>query len=151
MSEEPIPSTPRISKKEEPLIAFLHTVILYCIRLLSILMVIVILASIIDVGYVMYDKIIVTKPIGVLHIEGILTVLGAFIAVLIAVEVFNNITIYLKEDRIHGKLVLSTALIAVSRKVIILDYGNVDASYLYAMAAVVLATALAYWVVAHKT
>lgn len=141
----------KAQKKEEPLVKHSHTIILYCVRILSILMVLVIIASVVDVIYMLYDKIIVTKPIGVLHIDSILSVLGSFIAVLIAIEVFNNIVVYLREDKVHAKLVLSTALIAVSRKIIIFDYNTVDPAYLYAISAAVVAAALAYWIVAYKS
>jgi uncharacterized membrane protein (DUF373 family) len=138
-------------QKEEPLVKFLQKIISYCVRFLAILMVVVILASIVDVIFILYDKLIVTKPLGYFHIEEILIILGAFIGVLIAIEIFNNIIVYLKEDFLHARLVLSTALIAVSRKVIITDYKATEPGYVYALAAVVLATAIAYWIIAHKS
>ncbi len=136
-----------LKKADDPLIGFLHKIILYCIKFLAILMIVVIVASVLDVVYIIYDKIILSNPLGVLHVEGILTVLGAFIAVLIAIEIFNNIIVYVKSETIQAKLVLSTALIAISRKVIILDYKTTPTEYIYATAAMVLATAIAYWVV----
>ena len=42
-------------------------------------------------------------------------------AVLIAIEIFINIMVYLREDVIHVKIVLATTLMAIARKVIILD------------------------------
>jgi uncharacterized membrane protein (DUF373 family) len=136
--------------KDDHFVSILHKAILYCVRYMSILMVFVIIASVADVSYVVYDKIVLSKPIGVIQIEDILIILGAFIGVLIAIEIFNNIVIYLKEDTVHAKLVLSTALIAVSRKVIILDYKTAEPHYIYALAAAILATALAYWIITHK-
>ena len=137
-----------IKLREEPLVNVLHTIIRYCVKLLAILMIVVIIASIVDVIYILYDKLVITQPIGYFHVEGILAILGAFIAVLIAIEVFHNIIVYLHEDTLHVKLVLSTALIAVSRKVIVLDYSTTSPAHIYAIAAVVVATAGAYWIVA---
>jgi len=128
----------------------LNKIILISIRILAVMMVFVILASLFDVGFIIYDKIIETKPMGVLNIEEIIGILGAFIGMLIAIEIYNNIIIYLKEESIHVKLVLATALIAVSRKVIILDYKTIDPSYIYATAAIVAATAVAYWIAAYQ-
>jgi len=137
-------------RKKDPLISGLNKIISYCVKILAVMMILVILSSLIDVGFIMYDKIITTRPVGVLHIESILTVLGAFIAVLIAIEIFNNIIVYLKSDSVHVKLVLATALIAISRKVIILDYNNIAPINIFATAALVLATAIAYWIVTPK-
>lgn len=143
-------NTKSIKPKEDPLVAVLHKIIHYTIKALAVLMIVVIFATMIDVIYILYDKIFVSRPIGFFHIEDILGILGAFIAVLIAIEVFNNIIVYLHENTLHVRLVLSTALIAISRKVIILDYNNTSAPHLYAIAAVIFATAISYWVVCYK-
>ena len=68
-------------------------------------------------------------------------------AVLIAIEIFVNIVSYLRDDVIHVRIVLATALMAIARKVIILDYSTTGPQYIYATAAVVAAMALAYWLV----
>lgn len=56
------------------------------------------------------------------EIGDILQTFGAFMAVLIAIEIFINITLYLRTDVIPVKLVVATALMAICRKVIIFDY-----------------------------
>lgn len=153
MSDQELALPPDTKKKEDPLTHSLNKIVIYCVKALAILMIVVILASLVDVVYILYNNLVAMNgvPLGLLHVEGILTILGAFIAVLIAIEVFNNIIVYLKEDSLHAKLVLSTALIAISRKVIILDYKATPPEYVYALAAMVLATAIAYWVVNHKS
>jgi len=139
------------SQQPDRLLAVLHKIILYSVKLLAVMMIMVILASIVDVGFILYDKIIFTRPVGVLHIENIVTVLGAFLAVLIAIEIYHNIIVYLKEDTVHLKLVLSTALIAIARKVIVLDYSIIPPQTMYAVAALVMATGIAYWIVSYKS
>ncbi|MHB8764661.1 MAG: phosphate-starvation-inducible PsiE family protein [Deferrisomatales bacterium] len=85
-----------------------------------------------------------------LNIGDILAIFGAFMAVLIAIEIFINITLYLREDVIHVKLVVATALMAIARKVIVFDYKSVEAEYVWATAAVVLTLGVTYWLVATK-
>ena len=87
------------------------------------------------------------SPRGFLQITDILATFGAFMAVLIAIEIFVNIVSYLRDDVIHVRIVLATALMAIARKVIILDYSTTSSEYVYATAAVVAAMALAYWLV----
>jgi uncharacterized membrane protein (DUF373 family) len=74
---------------------------------------------------------------------------GAFMVVLIAIEIFQNIILYLRDDVIHVKIVLATALMAIARKVIILDYDELEPMYIFATGAVLVATGIAYWFV-HK-
>jgi uncharacterized membrane protein (DUF373 family) len=128
----------------------MHQAILVCIRVLAVLMVAVIFAGTFDVLHTVYNDILMNPPYGFIHVENIVHILGAFLAVLIAIEIYTNIIIYLKEDSINLKLVLSTALIAIARKVIVLDYKTTSPEYIYATAAVILAAAGAYWIVTHK-
>ena len=83
----------------------------------------------------------------ILTITDILATFGAFMAALIAIEIFINITIYLREDVIHVKIVMATALMAIARKVIILDLSQIEPEYLWGIASVVLAISLRYWLV----
>lgn len=130
--------------KDEPLIRFLNRIIDYSVRALAILMTLVIVWGVADVVYVIYDR-LTQAPLFLLDISDILATFGAFIAVLIAIEIFVNITIYLREDVIHVRIVLATALMAIARKVIILDFEETSWEYVFAIAAVVLAMSLAYW------
>ncbi len=141
---------PKIKVKKEVLIGLLNKIVYGCVRVLAVLMIVVIVASVADVVFIIYNKIFIIRPLGYFHIEEILNVLGAFIGVLIAIEIFNNVIIYLEKDSLHVRLVLATALIAVSRKVIILDYQTVEPTYLYGIGALVLATALAYCMITYS-
>ena len=135
-----------MENKQEPLIHLLTNLIHFAVRVLAILMTLVIIWGVIDVGYVIYSKII-TPPLGLMTISDILAVFGAFMAVLIAIEIFLNITVYLREDAIHVKIVMATALMAIARKIIILDFEKVEPSYIWAAATVILALSVGYWLI----
>lgn len=119
------------------------------VRALAVLMTGVIVFGVADVVYVLYKR-LMAEPRGLLEISDILATFGAFMAVLIAIEVFVNIVSYLREDVIHVRIVLATAMMAIARKVIILDYNTTSPQYIYATAAVVAAMALAYWLVVRE-
>lgn len=134
---------------KEPLIIHLQTIIYWAVRLLAIMMVVVIIMGVVDVAWTLYLR-IVEPPYFILTIADILATFGAFMAVLIAIEIFINITIYLREDVIHVKIVIATALMAVARKVIILDMDKTEPLELFGLAALVITASSAYWLV-HKT
>jgi uncharacterized membrane protein (DUF373 family) len=75
---------------------------------------------------------------------------GALLVVLIAIEIFLNITLYLREDIIHVRLVVATALMAIARKVIVFDFKEISPPYVLATGAVVLALGITYWLVSVK-
>jgi uncharacterized membrane protein (DUF373 family) len=139
-----------IDESEEPLIHWLHVVIRFCVRVLAVLMTLVIMWSVADVAWVLYERAI-ASPVGLLNVNDILVSFGAFMAALIAIEIFLNIVLYLRDDVLHVKLVLATALMAIARKVIVLDYKTLEPEYIWATAAVVFALSIGYWLVAKKT
>lgn len=130
----------------DPLIRMLHVVIRFCVKLLALLMVVVILLGVADVCYVMYTR-LMAPPVLLLDVGDIFKIFGAFMVVLIAIEIFINIRLYLGSNTLPIKLVLATALMAIARKVIVLDLNNTQPMYVFAIATVVLALGITYWLV----
>ena len=143
------PRPPRIEPLDEPFIRMLAASIRYAVRFLAVLMVMVIWWGVADVVYVLYSR-VSTQPYYLLNISDIFATFGAFMAVLIAIEIFINIISYLRDNVIHIKIVLATAFMAVARKVIVLDYQEVGAAYVFGTAALMLALAVAYWLAVVK-
>jgi uncharacterized membrane protein (DUF373 family) len=75
------------------------------------------------------------------------TIFGLLLNVLIAIEILENVTAYLRKHVFQIELVIATSLIAVARKIIILDLEKTTGINLMALAATILALAAAYWVV----
>lgn len=135
---------------DDPFIGFLHKIIRGAVRVLAALMVLVIVWGIGDVLYVLYQR-LMAPPFMLLSISDILSTFGAFLAVLIAIEIFMNITLYLKTNVIPVKLVVATALMAISRKVIIFDFEKLIPMYIIATASVVTALGVTYWLISKKS
>lgn len=135
---------------EDPTIRFLHRIIRLAVKVLAVLMVIVIVWGIGDVIYVLYQR-LTEPPFLLLQINDILATFGAFLAVLIAIEIFINISMYLSTNVIPVRLVIATALMAIARKVIIFDYDNITPPFIYGTAAVVLALGITYWLITKKS
>lgn len=130
----------------DKLIKHLFWVMRWCVRAMAVMMVFVIIMGVVDVGWTIYQK-LASAPVFILTISDMLATFGAFMAVLIAIEILINIVIYLREDAIHVKIVMATALMAIARKVIILDIDKVSPAYVYAIAAVALAMSIGYWLI----
>lgn len=141
----------KINENEEPFVHWLHVVIRFCVRILAVLMTLVIMWSVADVAWVLYQRAIVSPTVGLLNMDDILVSFSAFMVTLIAIEIFLNIVLYLRDDILHVKLVLATALMAIARKVIVMDYKTLEPTYIWATAAVIFALSIGYWLVAKKT
>ena len=114
------------------------------VRLMSIIMVVVIFFAILDTGYTFFT-LLFTPPYLILDISDLLKVFSAALVVLIAIEIYSNVTLYLTANVIHVKLVVATALMAVARKVITLDDKSLDATYFLGYAWLGLAFGITYW------
>ena len=128
---------------EDPFIRFLHLTLRAGVKFLALLMVAVIMLSILDVLFTIYDK-ISHPPYLKLTTNDLLETFGTFLIVLIAIEIFINITLYIRSDVIPVKLVVATALMAISRKVIVFDYHHLDPTYVSSSALVVISLGITY-------
>ena len=80
--------------------------------------------------------------------DGLIRLLDEILVILIALEVLQNLTAYLREHTIQIELVLVTALTAVARKVIVMQPGvQKNPSELIGLGVSVLSLAAAYWLV----
>ncbi len=86
-------------------------------------------------------------PFMLLTITDILKTFAAFLAVLIAIEIYQNIVVYIRTDVFPLKLVIATALMAIARKIIILDFKEIEAEYIFATAAATLALGISYYLI----
>jgi uncharacterized membrane protein (DUF373 family) len=115
------------------------------LSLISMMMLVVGLATI-ELGWVIIRDII-TPPIILLEIDELLEIFGFFLLVLIGIELLETIKAYLMTHVVHVEIVLEVALIAIARKVIILDLEKYESLTLVGIAALISAVALAFWVI----
>ncbi|WP_027366740.1 phosphate-starvation-inducible PsiE family protein [Desulfocurvibacter africanus] len=138
-----------IQGSNDPFICFLQRILRLSVRMLAVLMTLVILWGILDVIWVLYQRLL-EPPFMLLQINDILATFGAFMAVLIAIEIFANIVMYLQQDVIHIRLVLATALMAAARKVIVLDFKETEWQHVAALGGIIISLGISYWLLAHR-
>ncbi|HJN36002.1 MAG: phosphate-starvation-inducible PsiE family protein [Prochlorococcus sp.] len=116
-------------------------------RVLSVITGIVIIAALVQLSVVVGQVLLDTSNANWLG-DDLLKVLGDLLTVLIALEVMQNITSYLRKHVVQVELVLVTALTAVARKVIVLPPGSENKPQLLAgLGLAALCLAGAYWLV----
>ena len=110
------------------------------------MMVIVVVLTTVELGWVIIRDII-TPPIILLEIDELLEIFGFFLLVLIGIELLETIKAYLVTNVVHVEIVLEVALIAIARKVIILDISQYESLTLIGVAALISAVGLAFLVI----
>jgi len=110
------------------------------------MMALVVALATIELGWVIV-KDILTPPVLLLEINELLDIFGLFLLVLIGLELLDTIKSYLVEHKLHVEIVLVVAMIAIARKVIILDTEKLSALALLGIGAIILALAIGYYLV----
>ncbi len=80
----------------------------------------VLAASLLELVWYIFQS-LTNEPLYLLESHELITVLGAFLLVLIGVELLDTIKAYFSENTIHVEIVVLLAIIAIARKVILLD------------------------------
>jgi len=132
------------TNERDPILRWLHRIMRLAAYVLAIAMVFVILVGVISVLHTIYLNLI--QPPYFL-IPDIIKTFGAFLAVLIAYEIFSNIRLYIRSDVFPMKLVVATAIMAIARKIIILDMAEYSALDLVGMGVIVVGLGITYWLI----
>jgi len=111
---------------------------------LAVLLILVVVLSTVDLGFLIARE-IWKPPRFLIPVQGLLEIFSFFLLILIGVELLETLKAYVKKDVIHMRLVLEVALIAMARKVIILEPDSVPGLTLFGMAALILALGVAFY------
>ena len=100
----------------------------------------------IDLGWIIV-KDILTPPLFLLEVDELLELFGAFLLVLVGMELLNMVKAYITEKTVHVEVTLVVAIIAIARKVVILEPKGLDALTLVGIAAIIFALTAGYYFV----
>ena len=120
------------------------------VLVLVVLMAVVLLLSTVELAWVII-KDVITPPILILEIDELLEIFGLFMLVLIGIELLETIAkTYMAESVDHAQIVMAVAIIAIARKVIILDVKDYSGLALVGIAAIILALSIGYYLIKKK-
>jgi len=111
---------------------------------LSILLAAVILLGTVDLTVNLIKDVLYTAPHYLVGIDQMLDLFGLFLIVLLGLELLEMVKAYLHDDLIHAEVVLIVALIALARKVIIMEFHEPSPLTLVGVAVLVLSLAISY-------
>jgi uncharacterized membrane protein (DUF373 family) len=115
------------------------------IQVLMGMMAIVLTLATIDLGWIII-KDLKKPPFLILSVDQLLELFGLFMLVVIGLELLETIMkTYITRDMPHYEVVLAVAIIAISRKIIVLDIKEVDGLTILGIAAIVLALTAGFY------
>jgi uncharacterized membrane protein (DUF373 family) len=112
---------------------------------LMLLMGVVVVVGVIDLAYELVVQVFSRSFLQ--EIDKMPEILALFLSVLIAIELLDSVRTYFGEHHLHVETVVSVAVIAVARKIIILDLHADESLTILSLAAVVIAVCAGYYLV----
>jgi uncharacterized membrane protein (DUF373 family) len=132
--------------RDENFMKSIHTIENLVSKVLSVALIIVIIVSLYDLVVILIKDLFTTEPVGFFS-KTLIEIFGLFLNILIALELLENVTAYLRKHIVQVELVVVTALIAISRKIIIFDPNKYSKDDLIALTVGTLALAASYWLI----
>ena len=115
------------------------------IALLGMMAVVVFLGTV-ELAVIIVERMISPSPkLLLLNIEDMLQIFGFFMMILIGLELIETIKMYLVDESIHVEVIILVAIVAIARKIIILDLYKLPPVTLLGIAAIVLALCIGYF------
>lgn len=118
------------------------------IKTLIALMSILLVAATIELGYVLVKSIVQSGPNHlIIDLDNLMQVFGVFLLVVIGIELLDTIKVYFKKNVIHVEVVMLVAIIAIARKIIVMDFDIYGGMEIIGIAAIMLALAGGYYLI----
>jgi uncharacterized membrane protein (DUF373 family) len=108
------------------------------------MMTLMLLVATLNLAYNVFQK-FMEAPAYLITTNGLMQIFDSFLIVLIGLELLETIRTYMKDNVVHVEVVMLVALIAIARKVIILDYEKYSGIEVMGIGVLILAIAVGYY------
>ena len=110
------------------------------------MMVMIVLLGTVELAVSLVEEMLKPPRLILLNINEMLRLFGFFLMILIGLELIEVIKVYLVDDQVHVEVIFLVAIIAVTRKVIVLDVNKLDPLTLIGIATLILSLSGGYYV-----
>ena len=118
----------------------------YIVLGLLAMMALVVLLGTVELAIIIVKRMLSGQPkILLLDITDMLEIFGFFMMILIGLELIETIKIYLVDESVHVEIICLVAIVAMARKVIVLDVDKLPPVTLLGIAAIILALSMGYF------
>ena len=115
------------------------------IKTLIVLMTLVLIVATLKLAYEFAVTIVLTPDLA--QLPNLFYFFGTFLMVLIGVELLDTVKVYLKEHVMHVEVVILVAIMAVARKVIVMDFEKMSGLEFAGIGGLLVALAVGYYLV----
>jgi uncharacterized membrane protein (DUF373 family) len=116
------------------------------INVLILLMTVILMLATFELGYYIVISLIRTEYL-LMDLENMMDLFGAFMLVLIGIELLDTIKVYLRDNQVHVEVVVLVAIIALARKIVILKVEELSGINIIGIGILIIALAVAYYLI----
>jgi uncharacterized membrane protein (DUF373 family) len=117
----------------------------FIIKTLIVLMALLLLMATIELVYTVYKAVVNSREdVFIIDLDNLMNIFGVFLLVVIGIELLDTIKVYFRDHVIHVEVVLLVAVIAIARKIIVMDLEKHAGIEAVGIAALMLAVAGGY-------
>jgi uncharacterized membrane protein (DUF373 family) len=119
----------------------------YIVLALLGMMTIVVFLGTVELAVILIEQVLKPPHPGLVNIEKMMRIFGFFMMILIGLELMETMKVYLSDEQVHAEIILLVAIIALARKMIVMDYKALEPLFLLGNAAVLLSLSIGYYMI----
>lgn len=140
-----------MSDNMDKTVSLVHKAKKWMTFIVLILMTLIVAIAIVELGIILFlDIFDPTDDVLFLEIDELFQIFGFFFIILIGFELVETVEMYFKDNVIHAEVVLLVAVIAVARKVILLDLDKYEPLAIIGLGIIIFSLGGCYWLIKHS-
>lgn len=137
-----------MSENMDKAVSLVHKAKKWMTFIVLILMTLIVALAIVELGIILFlDIFDPTDDVLFLEIDELFQIFGFFFIILIGFELVETVEMYFKDNVIHAEVVLLVAVIAVARKVILLDLDKYEPLAIIGLGVIIFSLGGCYWLI----
>lgn len=125
---------------------FTSTVEKVIVTVLIFMMSLILISATVELVYTLFMDFYQNETL-LISLDTLLDSFGGFLLILIGIELLETIKVYLKQNIVHVEVVVLVAIIALARKIVIINVEQLSLEMTGGIAALIIALALAYYLI----
>jgi uncharacterized membrane protein (DUF373 family) len=116
------------------------------INVLILMMTFILILATFELGYNIILSLIESNYL-LIDLDVMMDLFGAFLLVLIGIELLDTIKVYLRDNQVHVEVVVLVAIIALARKIVVLKVESLNGLNIIGIGILIIALAIAYFLI----
>jgi uncharacterized membrane protein (DUF373 family) len=125
---------------------FTSTIEKVIVTILIFMMSLILISATLQLAYSLFMDFYTNKSL-LISLNALMSTFGGFLLILIGIELLETIKVYLKQNIVHVEVVILVAIIALARKIVILNIEDLSIEVSAGIAFLILALGIAYYLI----